>query len=196
MMRALFACFAFCWLGACGVFNPRHTASIAGAYQLVTVDGQVVPCCTRIDTTSGVRTTPLGGQLTLGDAAPESFVATPAGVSMPSSCVYTIPNGARVHADTVFKQDGSWYLLPPCGRGSYAMTITDRVDSAGRTDTATVSYAGRYSWSNDQSAIYLVGSMSGSFTRGGSGVEMSLQQTHIGVPPAQDFPTYAFASRP
>ncbi len=196
MNRALFACCVLVCASACGLVDPRHAPSIAGTYQLVSVDGQPVPCCTRTDTASGARTTPLSGQLTLGSATPEAFVAVPAGMYMPSSCVYTIPNGARMHGDTVFTQGGSWYLLAPCGRGTYAMTLTERVDSAGRTDTVAVNASGRYSWSNTDSAVFLVGSMSGSLTGTGSGTQMMLQQTHFGDQPSQDFPAYTFARQP
>ncbi|MHB1863192.1 MAG: hypothetical protein ACYCVL_09505 [Gemmatimonadaceae bacterium] len=196
MIRAWFACCVLVCASACGLLDPQHAPSIAGTYRLLSVDGQPVPCCTRTDTASGVRTTPLSGQLTLGAAAPESFVAVPAGMYMPSSCVYTIPNGARMHGDTVFTQGGSWYLLAPCGRGSYAMTLTERVDSAGRTDTVAVQSSGRYSWSNTDSAVFLVGSMSGSLTGTGSATHLMLQQTHFGDQPSQDFPQYEFGIGP
>jgi hypothetical protein len=124
MMRALSALLLLCCVAACGLLDPHHPASIAGVYQLALVDDQVVPCCARTDSMSGVRTTPIAGELTLGAAPQESFGWGPAGVSMPESCVYSIPNGARLDADTVFRADGTWYLLPPCGRGAYTLTLT------------------------------------------------------------------------
>ncbi len=192
MYRAWCACGAFLLLSACSLVDPHHTPSIAGNYRLVTVDGQAIPCCTHTDTTTGVQTTALSGQLTLGNAPPESFEPVPAGILMPASCVYLIPNGARVHADTVFRTNGSWYLLSPCGRGSYAMTLTERVDSAGRSDTTTVNYSGRYSWSSSDSLVYLVGSMSGPFTQSSGGLRLTLQQTHFPFP-QRYYPTYGFA---
>jgi hypothetical protein len=191
MLRTRFACCVLCVLSACDLLGPRSTPSIAGTYQLTSVDGQSLPCCTRTDTTTGVSTTPLGDQLTLEAAPPESYVASPAGMK-PASCVHEVPSGSRVDADTVFRPDGSWYLLPPCGRGSYAMTLTERVDSAGVTQTATVSYTGRYSW--DTRGIIEAENLSGSFVRGANGVDVTLQDAHLFA--TRDYPTCEFTPRP
>lgn len=191
MLRTPFACCVLCVLSACDLLGPRSTPSIAGTYELTSVDGQSLPCCTRTDTTTGVGTTPLGGQLTLGAAAPEMFMPTPAGLR-PESCVHEVPSGSFVDADTVFRPDGSWYLLPPCGRGLYTMTLTERVDSAGVSRTATVSYAGRYSWNTH--GVIEMGKLSGSFVRGATGVDVTVQEAQLLA--TQDYPTYEFTLRP
>ncbi len=103
---------------------------------------------------------------------------------------------ARVDADTVFRQDGSWYLLPACGAGSYATTHTERINSASTGDTITVNCSGRYSWNQPDSVVFLVGSMSGFITGTVGGVEMIRQETHLGDQPSQDFPASASSSRP
>ena len=193
MTRALSAIVVLCCLAACGVLDPHHSPNLSGTYSLSLVDGSRVPCCAHTDTLTGVTTTPLGGRLTLGDASPETFVATPAGVYLPSSCVYTVPNGAHVHGDTVFTSDGNWYLEAPCGKGTYALTLTTRVDSAGDTDTIQMNASGRYSWSQSDSAVDLVGSLSGYFTGGASGRQMVLEQAHVGFEPQQYEPQYTFA---
>ncbi|HEU4990724.1 MAG TPA: hypothetical protein VFT41_13145 [Gemmatimonadaceae bacterium] len=197
MIRASFACLVLVCVSACGVDGPGSGSGLAGAYELSTVDGRAVPCCTRTDSATGVSTTALSGRLTLSAAAPETFVNTPAGVALPSSCVYEVPNGAHIHADTVFRADGSWYLLAPCGRGTYALSLSEQVDSAGRTDTTTLNYSGRYSWSDGgDSAVDLVGSFSGSFARGSRGVSLSLQTPHFGIYQGPPEPTYVFVSGP
>lgn len=187
MLRTLFACCVLCVLSACDLLGPRSTPSIAGTYQLTSVDGQSLPCCTSTDTLTGVRTTPLGGQLMLGAAAPESFVPTPAGM-WPGSCVHPVPSGSRGDGDTIFLPDGSWYLLPKCGDGSYVMTVIERVDSAGVVDTATVADTGRYSW--DTSGMMDLGKLWGSFVRAASGLDITLGP---GPLPTQDTTTYDFS---
>ena len=71
-------------IGGCAGDPP----SIAGSYDLVAVNGTALPCCAQTDS-SGTRITFIDGNLTLGDAPPEPFAATPAG-EMPSACVYEI----------------------------------------------------------------------------------------------------------
>src|SRR2546422_1170532 len=93
-------------IGACGGDPP----SIAGRYDLVAVNGTVLPCCAQTDS-SGTRVTFIDGNLTLGEAPPEPFAATPAG-EMPSSCVHEIPNGARVDTSGVVTlPDGRQYRI-------------------------------------------------------------------------------------
>lgn len=193
MTRNLPAAGLLCALAGCGLVDPHPSGSIAGRYDLLTVDAQSVPCCTRTDSASGVRTTPLSGTLTLGAAAPEDFVDTPGAGTVPRSCVQTVPDGSRVHADTVFRGDGSWYLLPPCGLGEYSMTLTVRVDSAGESRTVSTTDTGRYSWS--RAGPVDVAGMTGAFSGIGGTIRMTLQARGFGIQP-RVHPAYGFARLP
>ena len=62
-------------VGACAGVGPLDSPSIAGRYDLVAVNGAVLPCCGQIDST-GTRVTFVGGSLTLAEAPSESFAAT------------------------------------------------------------------------------------------------------------------------
>ena len=95
-------------IGACGLVDSGDPPSIAGRYDLVAVNGTVLPCCAQVDST-GTRVTFVGGSLTLKEASPEPFAATPAGW-MPESCVHGIPNGAHVDTSGVVTlPDGTQY---------------------------------------------------------------------------------------
>jgi len=134
-------------IGACGGDPP----SIAGRYDLVAVNGTVLPCCAQTDS-SGTRVTFIDGNLTLGEAPPEPFAATPAG-EMPSSCVHEIPNGARVDTSGVVTlPDGRQYRIPKCTdlhHAPYTMIVTRRYDYAGDSSkTVSAPSSGTYAWSD------------------------------------------------
>jgi hypothetical protein len=130
--------------------GPADLQRIAGRYQLQQVDGSSVPCCATTDS-AGVRVSVLGGLLTLGDAAPEQYVGTPAGVPMARSCVHEIPNGATVDGRTgvVTLQDGTTYRIPPCGDGDYTMIVTRRYQNAGVSWVAAETTVARYTWGHE-----------------------------------------------
>jgi len=168
-------------------------SSIAGDYTLAAVDGAALPCCALPDSASGARVTVLAGTLTLGEAAAEEWVATPAGW-MAKSCVHEIPNGAGVDtANVVHMPDGSSYRLPECGDGSYGMVLTVRSDYPdGRSATSTRTTAGKYVWGEDR--LRLVGSgstrgLSGQIVAASGEIGITVQPTTVGppvpVPPGQ-----------
>ena len=123
--------------------------SIAGRYDPVAVNGAALPCCTQTDS-SGTRVTFIDGSLTLGDAPPEPFGATPAG-EMPSSCVHEIPNGARVDTSGVVTlPDGKQYRIPKCTdlhHAPYTMIVTRQYDYAGDSSkNVSATSSGTYAW--------------------------------------------------
>lgn len=180
--------------GGCSAFGPGDAPSIAGRYDLVTVDGEALPCCTRMDST-GARVTVIGGTLTLGAARPEPFGATPAGMR-PISCVHEVPNGAHVDTSgTVTLPDSSTYELPECGDGTYTMVITRRFDYAdGTSHTVTATSSGRYAWSAGEPGIVsLLGAgLMGPVAMSTSGVDVKVQDQHFGMGPEPSDPQYEF----
>src|SRR5207253_5560776 len=108
-------------LGACELVKSGDPPSIAGRYDLVAVNGAALPCCAQTDS-SGTRVTFIDGSLTLGEASPEPFGATPAG-EMPSSCVHEIPNSARI--------DTSGVVTLPDGRQYRSEEHTSELQSRG-----------------------------------------------------------------
>lgn len=184
--------------GACTGFGPADGSSIAGQYELAAVDGNALPCCGQTDS-AGTRATIVGGSLTLGEAAPEKFVATPGGM-VAESCVHEVPNGAHIDtAGVVTLPDSSQYKIPQCGDGSYTMIITrmyEDVDGATRTKSDTA--AGKYVWSDsDQATITLLGiGLGGPITRSSESVELTVSGRY-GLPPLGSTgpgPRYEFAS--
>ena len=171
-------------IGACGGDPP----SIAGRYDLVAVNGTVLPCCAQTDS-SGTRVTFIDGNLTLGEAPPEPFAATPAG-EMPSSCVHEIPNGARVDTSGVVTlPDGRQYRIPKCTdlhHAPYTMIVTRRYDYAGDSSkTVSAPSSGTYAWSDGaggqpQLVALLNAGMVGPVTVSPSAVEVTVGRANLG----------------
>ena len=137
-------------IGGCAG-DPGDPPSIAGRYDLVAVNGTALPCCAQTDS-SGTRVTFIDGGLTLGEASPEPFGATPAG-GMPSSCVHEIPNGARIDTSGVVTlPDGRQYRIPNCTElhhAPYTMIVTRTYDYAGDSSkTVSAASSGTYAWSD------------------------------------------------
>jgi hypothetical protein len=141
----------------------------------------------------------VGGSLTLGEAAPEQFVATPGGM-VAKSCVHEVPNGAHIDtAGVVTLPDSSQYKIPQCGDGTYTMIITrtyDDVDGDTRTKSDTAS--GKYVWSDsDPATLTLLGvGLGGPITRSDGSVELTVSGRY-GLPPlgsAGPGPSYEFTS--
>ena len=165
---------------ACGLFDSS-SPSIAGDYALRTVDGAALPCCA-VDS-AGARITIVAGTLSLGQAAPESFVVTPAGW-YPGSCVHEVPNGATVDPST----------FPPCGDGHFTLTLSKRFDYAdGSSRTVPATVAGLYAWSErDPAMVKLVdATMIGAIDVSASGqTQLELQRVNF---MGSFGPTYLFA---
>lgn len=157
-------------LAACSWLDSPAGPSIAGEYMLSAVDGQALPCCAQLDSASGDRVTTLYGKLSLGGAAPENFVATPAGL-YPASCVHEVPSGTTVSGSDV----------PRCGDGDFSITIVQRVDhTGGRTDTTIFVQSGRYAWSDRDAVIKLVDvPMLGSVSFQARGPRLQLQRANV-----------------
>lgn len=146
-------------MGACVVllsatgcqFDFADPASIAGQYALTRVDGGSLPRSLPADS-SGTVVTILDGVLSLGEAAPEGYVETPAGIPMARSCVHEIPDGAGVSQDgLVTLPDGRTYQIPPCGDGDYTMVITRRCQYAnGASQTLSDTTSARYTWGGSE----------------------------------------------
>jgi len=85
---------------------------------------------------AGTVVTITGGTLTLGNATPEEFVATPAGWH-PGSCVNEVHNGAhvvRIHGDTMVVQ---WTCTLPTSASGGDRDPTTRNTSSRRLATST-----------------------------------------------------------
>ncbi|HET7564775.1 MAG TPA: hypothetical protein VFJ96_07255 [Gemmatimonadaceae bacterium] len=178
MLRVMAVGVVLMGLEACSLFGSDG-GSIAGQYDLVTVNGQALPCCSQTDS-AGIQATILAGSLTLGSAAPERYVATPGGMA-PSSCVHEVPNGSHVDTSgTVTRPDSSTYKIPPCGDGTYTMVITRRYgDPNGASQTASDTSSGRYAWSSSSAVVSLLTSgMGGSIERSGDSVSVTVQAVH------------------
>ncbi len=179
-------------IGACGLVDSGDPPSIAGRYDLVAVNGTVLPCCAQVDST-GTRVTFVGGSLTLKEASPEPFAATPAGW-MPESCVHGIPNGAHVDTSGVVTlPDGTQYRLPKCTElhhAAYAMVITRRYEDAeGGSQTVSDTSAGTYAWSDGEAGqptlvSLLNAGMVGGFAISERGVELAVHRANFGRAPA------------
>ncbi len=171
-------------IGGCAGDPP----SIAGSYDLVAVNGTALPCCAQTDS-SGTRITFIDGNLTLGDAPPEPFAATPAG-EMPSACVYEIPNGARIDTSGVVTlPDGKQYRLPKCTdlhHAPYTMIVTQRYDYAGDSSkTVSATSSGTYAWSDGGAGqpglvALLNAGMVGPVTVSPSAVEVTVGRANFG----------------
>ncbi|HEX6967186.1 MAG TPA: hypothetical protein VF166_15455 [Gemmatimonadaceae bacterium] len=136
MLRAVVVGVVLLGVGACSGFGP-DAPSIGGQYDLVSVTGNALPCCTTTDST-GTRVTIVGRSLTLADAAPEKFGATPAGY-VPLVCVHESSNG----------NDGQFPTCEEQHHASYTMIIARQYDDpngGSRTvsDTTSGVYALRH----------------------------------------------------
>ena len=162
--------------------------SIAGQYDLVAVNGTALPCCAQTDS-SGTRVTFIDGGLTLGEASPEPFGATPAG-GMPSSCVHEIPNGARIDTSGVVTlPDGRQYRIPNCTdlhHAPYTMIVTRRYDYAGDSaKTVSAPSSGTYAWSDGEGGqapvvALLNANLIGPVTLSPSAVELTVGRANFG----------------
>lgn len=194
MLRSLMVCLVLLLAGACsGLTELADQRSIAGQYNLVTVDGSPLPCCGQADS-AGTRVTVLAGTLALSEAQPEKFVSTPGG-STPKSCIQEIPNGAHVDTSGVVTlPDSTKYQLPQCGNGTYQLVLTQRYDYAdGRSDTRSLTSSGRYAWSNDEPNLVAIlgASLAGPITTSESGTGLTLQR-RFAAPPVAQPPQYEF----
>jgi len=179
-------------VGACELVDPKDPPSIAGRYDLVAVNGAVLPCCAQVDS-AGTRVTFVGGSLTLDEASPEPFAATPAGW-MPTSCVHEIPNGARVDTSGVVTlPDGTQYRIPKCTElhhAAYSMVITRRYDHAnGSSQAVADTSSGTYAWSDGEGGeaglvSLLNANMIGSIAMSPQGVEVHVHRANVGRAPA------------
>ena len=160
--------------------------SIAGRYDLVAVNGAALPCCTQTDS-SGTRVTFIDGSLTLGDAPPEPFGATPAG-EMPSSCVHEIPNGARIDTSGVVTlPDGRQYRIPTCTElhhAPYTMIVTRQYDYAGDSSkNVSATSSGTYAW-GEEGQVHVVALLNadlvGQVILSPSAVEVTVGRANLG----------------
>lgn len=203
--RASLILFVLFALPACAdnLTTPSNPDSIAGTYELTTVDGQPLPFSGAPDST-GTLTTITGGTLTLGEAAPGGYVATPAGWYMPKSCVHEIPDGASVdytHGDTVVVHlpDGTSYTLPPCGDGPYTLVLNRQVQHlGGEPAAADTTMSGLYAWGplpfGDGTEITLAGAkLAGQVTMSGAGVQIQVAAQRLLGPRPGDH-VYGFAN--
>lgn len=147
------------------------------------------------------------GWLTLGPAAPEPYVFTPAGVAIARSCVHEIPNGAMVDsARVVHMPDGSSYKLPRCGTGNYTLVFTRReLLPDGSSRIVPDSMAGLYTWwlgdtpttgQGAEAGVTLVDAgLAGPVAFGAAGPVIQLTRQHVGPPlgSTPPDPTYTFA---
>src|SRR5213082_426897 len=187
-LRVMLVGIALVSVGACAGVGPLDSPSLAGRYDLVAVNGAVLPCGAPIDST-GTRVTFVGGSLTLAEAPSESFTATPAGW-MPSSCVHGIPNGAHVDTSGVVTlPDGTQYRIPKCPElhhAPYTMTVTRAYDYAGDSSkTVSETSSGTYAWSDGaggqpQLVALLNADLLGPVTLSPGAVEMTVGGAHLG----------------
>ncbi len=112
-------------------------------------DGSSLPCCAYTDPTSGARITIVAGTMTFYGPAQYTDTAYTPGGPMSAACVNEVANGARIGIQgLVTDPDGTSYLLIGCSRGTYRVTLTQRLDYANgdsATDSVTVS-SGTYTW--------------------------------------------------
>lgn len=148
--------------GAREAVGPGSLQRIAGHYQLQRVDGNNLSCCATTDS-AGVRVTVLSGLLTLGDAPPEEYAYTPAGIPMARSCVHGVPSGAIVDDRTgvVTLPDGTTYRIPPCGDGDYTLIITRRYQNGSFTGVAAETTSARYTWGREPAGGAIVSLLGG-----------------------------------
>ncbi|HVX40646.1 MAG TPA: hypothetical protein VHB25_13845 [Gemmatimonadaceae bacterium] len=170
-------------LGGCKSIDG-NTPSIAGPYDLATVDGHALPCCAQLDSASGDRVTTIAGTLLLGDAAPETFVATPAGW-YPSSCVHLVPSGTTISISGT----------PTCGDGEFTLTLVQQMDhDNGSSDTTSLVYHGKYAWSDRDALIKLVDvPMVGAVSLRSPSTELDVRHSNV---TGEYGPVYAFKREP
>ncbi len=174
----------------------RSRERIAGSYFLMSVDGRL-PSSPAPDSTGGTVSV-LGGSLTLGDAAPTTYVITPAG-PMAGSCVHELPDGAWLDAanNVVHRADGSTYKIRPCGDGPYRLFLTRQYVAAdGTARVVSDSSAGLYTWGFETAAdtvglVTLVGAGMGGPVSLAGGPVLRIARLHNGMPIPE--PVYLFA---
>ena len=184
--------------GGCRAFGLGDTGvefPPAGQYALVAINGNALPCCGTTDTT-GVTTAIIGGSLTLANAAPEKFAATPGGI-VPSKCVHEVPNWAHIDQNgDVTLLDGTTYHIPSCAElhsADYHLVL-EHGQSGGGSSTSEV-LSGTYAWgawsANSPAQITLINAgMTGSFSTTSGTVEVRVQRSHFGMPTSD--PLYTF----
>lgn len=186
--------FAACNNDPAPVGPPAADSGLAGTYQLTRVDGITPTILTERN-----RIEVVGGQLTLGPATPQAYEITPAG-PVPNSCVSPYGDSAKVVNETnhtVTVLDGNVYPLPPCGNGSYTLTLDllylgRKYGAADATTTTT----GMYAWGAagyDDTLITLAASNGlGTVTQPRAALHLSIQ---VGNPlggPVQSGPHLEF----
>jgi len=170
-------------VGACSAFGP-DAPSIGGQYDLVSVTGSALPCCAAVDST-GTQVTIVGGSLTLADAAPEKFGATPAGY-VPLACIHESSNG----------NDDQFPSCEEQHHASYVMIIARQYDDAnGGSRTVSDTTSGVYAWSASGPAmVSLLGSgLGGPVSMSGSSAKITVYALDFGRGPEPGAPTYEFA---
>ncbi|MEJ2677548.1 MAG: hypothetical protein P8174_00570 [Gemmatimonadota bacterium] len=183
--------------------DPSLPDSIAGTYTLTSVDGQPLPFAMGPDST-GTIVVIIGGTLTLGEAAPTGFGATPAGLA-PLSCNHEIPDGAYVdftegEHGVVHLPDGTTYELPPCGDGPYTLLLNRQVQHLGsgpapQADTTGGLYAwGPLPWGDTTEVMLMEAGLAGPVSASPTGVNIRLTRRAFGAfGPGPDDPLYGFA---
>jgi hypothetical protein len=174
--------------------SPTNTTGIAGSYQLTRVDG-VTPATP----TERNRIQIVGAQLTLGLAAAQEYEITPGG-PVPNACVSPYGDSAKVVDEanhTVTVLDGNVYPLPPCGNGSYTLTLDLRYlgKKYGAAD-ATTTTTGEYAWGAagyDDTLVTLVASNAiGTVTEPRATTHLSIRLGNPLGGPAQTGPQLEF----
>lgn len=183
MLRATVVGVVLMGVSACTGFGT-DSPSIGGQYELASVTGSAVPCCTTTDST-GTRVTVVGGSLTLADAAPEAFAATPAGY-VPRICVHESSNGSQDNYPSCEEQH----------HASYVMIITRQYEDVnGGSQTVSDTASGVYAWSASGPAmVSLLGSgLGGPVAISGGSVNVTVYPLKFGQGPLPGDPQYEFA---
>ncbi len=176
------------------VAPPVADSGLAGTYQLTRVDG-----ITPTTPTERNRIQVLGAQLTLGPAAAQPYEITPGG-PVPAACVSPYGDSAKVVNETthtVTVLDGNVYPLPPCGNGTYTLTLDVRYlgRKYGAAD-ATMTTTGKYAWGAagyDDTLVTLVASNGlGTVTEPRAAVHLSVWLGNSLGGPAQSGPHLEF----
>lgn len=110
---------ALLYSAGCAVTSPGDPPDVTAgpaiaSYRLTAEDDSALPCC-------GV----VGGRLRFyGPGSYTDTAYTPGGV-MSRACVHEVPNGSNVNMFTyvVTLPDSTRYLLLPCDRGTYLLTL-------------------------------------------------------------------------
>src|SRR6266568_3378321 len=153
-LRVMMVGIALVNVGACAGVGPLDSPSIAGRYDLVAVNGAVLPCCAQIDSTR-TRVTFVGGSLTLADGTQ-----------------YRIPKCTELHHASYTMVITRRYDDPEGGSHTVA-------DTSSGTYAWSDGEAGQ-----PKLAWLLNSGMVGPFATSQSGVELKVHRQNFGRPPA------------